>query len=97
LTLESKIVQGVNSHNFIAEIKGYDETKNHQIILFGGHVDSWDTGSQTGANDDGGGIITCFEALRVLKALNLTARRTLRVIGWSGEEWGQSLGLNGAR
>lgn len=55
--------------------------------MFGGHVDSWDTGSQTGANDDGGGIITCFEALRVLKKLNLTARRTLRVIGWSGEEW----------
>ena len=39
--------------------------------MFGGHVDSWDTGSQTGANDDGGGIMTCLEALIVIKKLGL--------------------------
>ena len=43
--------------------------------MFGGHVDSWDTGSQTGANDDGGGIMTCLEALIVIKKLGLKPKR----------------------
>jgi carboxypeptidase Q len=54
----------------------------------GGHIDSWDTGSQTGSNDDGGGFVTVFEALRVLKRLGLRPKRTLRFIAWSGEEFG---------
>lgn len=54
----------------------------------GGHIDSWDTGSQTGANDDGGGFITCFEAMRLILKLGLRPKRTLRFIAWSGEEWG---------
>lgn len=53
-------------------------------------MDSWDVGSQTGANDDGGGILTCIEAVKVLKSLGLRPRRTIRVIGWSGEEFGSS-------
>ena len=83
--MESTLIPNTNSNNFIAEIKGsvYPE----QIVLFGGHVDSWDTGSQTGANDDGGGILTCLEALIVIKKLGLKPKRTLRVIGWSGEEF----------
>jgi carboxypeptidase Q len=51
----------------------------------GGHIDSWDTGSQTGANDDGGGFITCFEAMRLLLKNNLRPKRTIRFIAWSGE------------
>lgn len=86
LFLDNELVPGTNSNNYIGEIKGSQNPE--QIILFGGHVDSWDTGSQTGANDDGGGIITCFEALRVIKFLGLKPKRTLRVIGWSGEEFG---------
>ncbi len=58
----------------------------------GGHIDSWDTGSQTGANDDGGGFITCFEAMRLILKSGLKPKRTLRFIAWSGEEWG---GANG--
>jgi carboxypeptidase Q len=54
----------------------------------GGHIDSWDTGSQTGANDDGGGFITCFEAMRLILKSGLRPKRTLRFIAWSGEEWG---------
>lgn len=54
----------------------------------GGHIDSWDTGSQTGANDDGGGFITCYEAMRLILKLGLRPKRTLRFIAWSGEEWG---------
>lgn len=53
----------------------------------GGHIDSWDTGSQTGANDDGGGFITCFEAMRLLLKLGLRPQRTLRFIAWTGEEF----------
>ena len=59
-------------------------------------IDSWDTGSQTGANDDGGGFVTCFEALRTLDKLGLKPKRTLRVVGWSGEEFGLSVPNNGA-
>lgn len=54
----------------------------------GGHIDSWDTGSQTGANDDGGGFITCYEAMRLLQKSGYKPKRTLRFIAWSGEEWG---------
>lgn len=54
----------------------------------GGHIDSWDTGSQTGANDDGGGFISCFEAMRLLLQNGLRPKRTIRFIAWSGEEWG---------
>jgi carboxypeptidase Q len=51
----------------------------------GGHIDSWDTGSQTGANDDGGGFLTCFEALRLIKNSGIPKpKRTIRFIAWSG-------------
>jgi len=54
----------------------------------GGHIDSWDTGSQTGSNDDGGGFITCFEAMRLLLKNGLRPKRTIRFVAWSGEEFG---------
>lgn len=59
-----------------------------QIVLAGGHIDTWDTGSQTGANDDGGGFITVFEAFRLLKEAGYKPKRTMRFIAWSGEESG---------
>ena len=61
----------------------------------GGHIDSWDVGSQTGANDDGGGFITCFEAMRLLLQNGFRPQRTIRFIAWSGEEWGDP--KNGAQ
>lgn len=64
------------------------KTLPDQIILAGGHIDTWDTGSQTGANDDGGGFITVFEAFRMLKDAGYQPKRTLRFIAWSGEESG---------
>jgi carboxypeptidase Q len=76
-------VPNTYSNNVIFEITGshFDD----QIILAGGHIDTWDTGSQTGANDDGGGFISVFEAFRLLKELGLRPKRTLRFIAWSGE------------
>ena len=53
--MNSKRTANTFSNNFIAEIKGSE--KSEEIVLFGGHTDSWDTGSQTGATDDGGDTI----------------------------------------
>lgn len=86
LVLENKFVNGASSNNLIFEIKGAE--KPDEIILAGGHIDTWDTGSQTGANDDGGGFITVFEAFRLLLRNGFRPKRTLRFIAWSGEEWG---------
>jgi carboxypeptidase Q len=86
LNLENKFVNGSYSNNLIFEIKG--ATYPEQIVLAGGHIDTWDTGSQTGTNDDGGGFITVFEALRLLKENGFRPKRTLRFIAWSGEESG---------
>ena len=74
------------SHNIIAEITGSEYPE--EILLLGGHFDSWDTGSQTGANDDGGGVMVCLEALHVLNNLGIRPKRTIRFIAWSGEEMG---------
>ncbi len=51
LEMESAFVHGANSHNLVAEIEG--SSLPHEVIVMGGHIDSWDTGYQTGANDDG--------------------------------------------
>lgn len=62
------MVNGVShnstSYNVVADIKGSEYPD--EILVLGGHIDSWDVGSQTGANDDGGGFVTCFEALRLI-------------------------------
>lgn len=81
--LQNEFVPNTYSNNLIFEITG--ATYPDQIVLAGGHIDTWDTGSQTGANDDGGGFITVFEALRLLKQSGYRPKRTLRFIAWSGE------------
>jgi len=58
LVLENKFIPNTYSNNLVFEIIG--STYPEQIIVAGGHIDTWDTGSQTGANDDGGGFITVF-------------------------------------
>lgn len=92
LELQNTQVGGASSNNLVFELKGsiYPE----EVILMGGHIDSWDTGSQTGANDDGGGFMTVYEAIRLLKNNGFRPKRTLRFIAWSGEEFGDS--RNGA-
>jgi hypothetical protein len=72
------------SYNVIAEITGTE--KPNEIITFGGHLDSWDTGE--GAHDDGAGVIHCMEALRILKELNYKPTHTLRVVFFMNEENG---------
>ncbi len=74
----------VQAHNVVAEIKGTEWPD--QVVIVGGHLDSWDLG--TGATDNGTGAMAAVEVLRAIQALGLKPRRTLRVVLFSGEEEG---------
>lgn len=76
--------EGKTAYNFIAEIPGTD--KKDEVIMLGGHLDSWH--AATGATDNAIGVATMMEAARILKAIGVTPRRTIRVALWSGEEQG---------
>jgi carboxypeptidase Q len=73
-------------YNTIAEIPGADPALKDQVVMAGGHLDSWIAG--TGATDDGAGAIITMEAMRILAALQVHPRRTIRAALWSGEEQG---------
>lgn len=73
-------------NDVIAEIPGTDPALKDQVVMMGGHLDSWIAG--TGATDDGAGAIIALEAMRILRALNIQPRRTIRVGLWGGEEQG---------
>lgn len=75
-----------NSYNVIAEIPGTDPVLKNEIVLLGGHLDSWHTA--TGATDNADGAAVVMEALRIIKASGLQPKRTIRVALWSGEEEG---------
>src|SRR5579862_741375 len=72
--------------NVIGEIPGSDPTLKSQLVMLGGHLDSWHSG--TGATDNGAGCIATMEAVRILAALHLKLRRTIRIALWGGEEQG---------
>ncbi len=73
-------------YNTVAEIPGTDKDKKDELVMLGAHLDSWHAG--TGATDNGAGTIVMMEAVRILKALDLKPRRTIRIGLWSGEEEG---------
>jgi carboxypeptidase Q len=76
--------EGKTAYNTIAEIPGSD--KKDEVVMLGGHLDSWH--SATGATDNAIGCATMMEAARILKAIGVKPRRTIRVALWSGEEEG---------
>jgi hypothetical protein len=76
--------EGKTSYNTVAEIPGTD--RKDEVIMLGGHLDSWH--SATGATDNAIGCAVMMEAARILKALGVKPRRTIRVALWSGEEEG---------
>ncbi|HKR13682.1 MAG TPA: M20/M25/M40 family metallo-hydrolase [Pyrinomonadaceae bacterium] len=76
--------EGSTSYNTIGEIRGTD--KADEVIMLGGHLDSWH--AATGATDNAIGCAIMMEAARILKVLNVKPRRTIRVALWSGEEQG---------
>lgn len=89
LEMDCRVYPDITSYNVIGELTG--KTHPNNIITFGGHLDSWDTGE--GAHDDGAGIVHCLEALRILKVLNYVPNNTLRVVFFMNEENGNKGGL----
>ena len=87
LNIETKFT-GDHEHGFdtVAEIPGNDPKLKSEVVMVGGHLDSWISG--TGATDNGAGSIVAMEAVRILEALGVKPRRTIRIALWSGEEEG---------
>jgi len=91
VTLEASIEsQTTSDHehafNTVAEIPGTDPKLKDEVVMVGGHLDSWFSG--TGATDNGAGTVVAMEVMRVLTALHVKPRRTIRVALWTGEEQG---------
>jgi carboxypeptidase Q len=84
LSLENRFEGDVESANVVGEIRGRERPE--EIVLVGGHLDSWDVGA--GASDDGVGCIVTWEALRLMKKLGLQPRRTVRLVLFTNEENG---------
>jgi hypothetical protein len=93
LRLSCRMLEPVTSANVVGDIKGTDFPD--QIILLGGHLDSWDLG--TGAHDDGAGCAHALEALRLLGEAGLKPRRTIRAVMFMDEEFGGTGGRFYAR
>ncbi|WP_181305074.1 M20/M25/M40 family metallo-hydrolase [Rufibacter sp. XAAS-G3-1] len=92
--LESKtrfLTEDPQGYNVIAEIPGTDKKLKSEIVMLGGHIDSWH--AATGATDNAAGVAVMMEAVRIIKALNLQPKRTIRIALWGGEEQG----LHGSR
>jgi carboxypeptidase Q len=92
VTLEVNIdtkFTGEHEHGFntIAEIPGTDPKLKDELVMVGGHLDSW--ASATGATDNGAGSVVAMEVMRILNALQVKPRRTIRVGLWTGEEQGE--------
>ena len=73
-------------NNVVAEIPGTDPKLKDEIVLIGGHLDSWHGG--TGAADNASGCVVMMEALRIIKDIGVKPRRTIRIALWGGEEQG---------
>ena len=89
LKMEAETRGDAESRNAIGELVGRE--RPDEIVVIGGHIDSWDVGQ--GAVDDAGGVVVTWEALRLLHDLGLRPRRTIRFVAWTNEE----NGLRGAR
>jgi carboxypeptidase Q len=81
-------VTGDHEHGFdtVAEIPGTDPRLKDEVVMVGGHLDSWIAG--TGATDNGAGSVVALEVMRILNTLQIKPRRTIRIALWSGEEQG---------
>jgi carboxypeptidase Q len=91
VTLETDVktkfyTDDIKGYNVIAEIKGTDPKLKDEIVMLGGHLDSWH--SATGATDNAAGCTVMMEVVRILKTLGVKPRRTIRIALWSGEEEG---------
>jgi Zn-dependent M28 family amino/carboxypeptidase len=87
MDVETKFT-GDQEHGYdtVAEIPGTDPNLKDQVVMVGGHLDSWIAG--TGATDNGAGSLVAMEVMRILTSLHVQPRRTIRIALWSGEEEG---------
>jgi hypothetical protein len=87
IDVETKFT-GEHEHGFdtVAEIPGTDPALKDQVVMVGGHLDSWIAG--TGATDNGAGSVVAMEVMRILKSIDVKPRRTIRIALWTGEEQG---------
>jgi len=84
LNMQAHFEPDSQSYNVVGEIRGRE--RPDEVIVVGGHLDSWDVG--VGASDDGGGCVVTWEALRLMRKLELQPRRTIRVVLFTNEENG---------
>jgi carboxypeptidase Q len=84
LQMGAQILPDVTSRNTVVELTGTEQPE--KVVIVSGHLDSWDVGE--GAMDDGGGVFISWGALALLKSLGLKAKRTIRGIFWTAEEFG---------
>jgi carboxypeptidase Q len=96
VTLETEVKtkfyeDDLKGYNVVAEIPGTDPALKEELVMLGGHLDSWH--AATGATDNAAGCAVMMEAIRILKASGFKPRRTIRIALWSGEEQG----LHGSR
>lgn len=89
LRMSARTLPDAPSRNAVAEIVGRE--KPDEVVVLGGHIDSWDVGQ--GAMDDGGGSVAAWEAVRLIQRLGFRPRRTIRVALWTNEENGGKGGL----
>jgi carboxypeptidase Q len=78
--------EDLQGHNLVAEIPGTDPSLKEEVVMLGGHLDSWQTA--TGATDNGAGCIAAIEAVRILQSIGVKPKRTIRICLWDGEEQG---------
>lgn len=88
LKMDAQTLEDADSRNVVADLVGSE--KPEEIIIVGGHIDSWDIGQ--GAQDDGGGCMMAWHAIKLINDLGLKPKRTLRLVLWTNEE----NGANGA-
>lgn len=84
LEMEARTLPDAPSRNVMAELVGREHPE--QVVVLGGHIDSWDVGQ--GAMDDGDGVVVSWQAVKLLQKLGLHPRRTIRVVAWTNEENG---------
>src|SRR6185436_2604978 len=78
--------EDIKGYNVVAEIPGTDPKLKDEVVMLGGHLDSWQ--GATGATDNAAGCAVMMEAVRIIKSLGMQPRRTIRIALWSGEEQG---------
>ncbi|NIJ54410.1 M20/M25/M40 family metallo-hydrolase [Dyadobacter arcticus] len=87
LNIKSKFsTEDTKGYNVVAEIPGSDPTLKSELVMLGGHLDSWQ--SSEGATDNAAGCVVMMEVVRLLDSLNIKPKRTVRIALWSGEEQG---------